>query len=126
MLFKYLSQSSIKTKIILIISLPILAYLSTSFSRINNAYNDLGLVKSMARNLIAVEAISEVVKHTQVERGKSAVFATSDGKLGLDFLESQRNKVDEALKAAIPKIEDTQDKAAQSNLLNSLKRINEL
>ena len=126
MILKSIKRSSMKAKIIFLVALPILAYLTMATSRIMNAQIGLSMSNDMSANLDAIESLSEVVKNTQVERGKSAVFAKSNGKLGLDFLSSQRSKVDEAIKAATPHVVSASDSEAKQNVINSLASISAL
>ena len=101
---KHPKKRPMKVKIALIFAVPFIGYFIASLITFLSNLSVYQGSSSTISELKAIKHISEVVKQMQVERGKSAVYVKNSN-LQVDFIESQREKVDNAIKKADKAVE---------------------
>ncbi|WP_240451713.1 methyl-accepting chemotaxis protein [Helicobacter sp. L8] len=88
----------LQSKIILIISIPMVALLSFMFWQLRNTYDSLARNKDLARQIEVSKYLSALVHEMQKERGMSAGFLSSNGVQFAKELLVQRRNTDTKLK----------------------------
>ncbi|WP_235852977.1 methyl-accepting chemotaxis protein [Helicobacter labacensis] len=88
----------LQSKIILIISIPMVALLSFMFWQLRSTYNSLARNKDLARQIEVSKYLSALVHEMQKERGMSAGFLSSNGVQFAKELLVQRRNTDTKLK----------------------------
>ncbi|WP_235852496.1 methyl-accepting chemotaxis protein [Helicobacter vulpis] len=87
----------LQSKIILILSVPVVALLSFMFWQLHNTYSSLARNKDLARQIEVSKYLSLLVHEMQKERGMSAGFLSSNGVQFASALQEQRAHTDARL-----------------------------
>ncbi|BCZ17974.1 methyl-accepting chemotaxis sensory transducer [Helicobacter sp. NHP19-003] len=96
---QFLNSLKLQSKIILIISIPMVVLLFFMVWQLRSTYNELSLNKDLARQIKVSRYISALVHEMQKERGMSAGFLSSGGVQFADKLPEQRQNTDTKLEA---------------------------
>lgn len=96
---KPLKNLSLKIKILLIIILPLSAYLCVSGNNLRNNYKTFQENKRIYELSLLSNKISDLVHELQKERGASAGFLASNGNKFSSTLSAQKNSTDAKLKS---------------------------
>ena len=129
----FLNNLKIKSKLILLVTLPVLGLLYFSTVQLTTEYSNLNNLKKIEKVAILSSKISHLVHETQKERGMTAGYLGSKGKKFGDKLPKQRELANEKFKdmssyiATLdftkyePELKDALDKAM--NLFQGLSQI---
>ena len=94
----FLSNISIKNKLQALVILPLIVIIAYSFFLIKNEYNIIRNLEHLNKIVILSTKISNLVHETQKERGLTAGFLASSGKIFSDKLRNQRELTDTLIK----------------------------
>ena len=94
-----LKNRSIRTRILLSVSLPLFLFLAVGISNLNDLREAANIARNMKMNAQCLQAACNWITEMQRERGKTSMFLV--GKLTLTDLETQRRTTDERAKALV-------------------------
>jgi len=92
-----MNKISIKTRLVILISVPIVVILALSIGRI---FHDISIkenLESSKSRILEVESLAKAIHYLQVERGLSIGFTSSNGAKNGDMLLDTRAKLDSAI-----------------------------
>lgn len=101
-----LSDISIATRLFVCLLIPLLAVVALAWHLVSNEYSTYAAAKRTAAASLDVEVISRAVQRFQVERGTTAGFLGSGGKVNGPELETARGLTDKELPALAGVVED--------------------
>ena len=110
-MFSLLRHLSIKTQIVSLMGIPLLALISFLCLQLSQTFTSINEVKVLQEQIRISEQISDLVHEMQKERGLSAGFVVSQGKQFSNELKEQRTRTNKEIKTL-------QDMLSNSSNLN--------
>ncbi|WP_300958119.1 nitrate- and nitrite sensing domain-containing protein, partial [uncultured Helicobacter sp.] len=97
-MFSLLRHLSIKTQIVSLMGIPLLALISFLCLQLSQTFTSINEVKVLQEQIRISEQISDLVHEMQKERGLSAGFVVSQGKQFSNELKEQRTRTNKEIK----------------------------
>jgi len=94
---KIIKNFKIRTKLLFLVSLPVLAFLVFVYINLINIWNVYKRTKNLIPLSRLAQSISDVLHETQRERGASSIFLNSNGNNFSTELQKQRKRTDEKI-----------------------------
>ena len=119
----FINNLTIKKKLLLLISLPLLGMLFLSITQNISVYKEIRKAERIEIGILFGKAISQLLHETQKERGYTAGFLGSKGKKFVSELPAQRKLTDDKIKLFLAANDTMVDFLPSDLLANNIKTV---